>query len=115
MQVNLSGEPSKQGVSRAALPRLLTAFRDAPALDCCGLMTFPPYGDPSASRPWFQALRTLRDELQAEHPGLRELSMGVSHDFEVAAEEGATMVRVGSALFGPRPSPAAPTREGGER
>ena len=102
IQVNLSGEESKQGVTREALPALLDTLRAFPAVQVCGLMTFPPYGEPESSRPWFKALRALRDELKATHPQLTELSMGVSHDFHVAAEEGATFVRVGSALFGPR-------------
>jgi uncharacterized pyridoxal phosphate-containing UPF0001 family protein len=71
-----------------------------------GLMLLPPaFDDPEGSRPYFAALRTLRDQLVGEgrDPAtLRELSMGMSHDFEIAVEEGATMVRVGSAIFGPR-------------
>ena len=69
-----------------------------------GLMTLPPLADrPEAMRPFFIRLRELRDRLQEAWPSLRELSMGMSVDYEVAVEEGATMVRVGTALFGQRP------------
>lgn len=92
VEVNLSGEQSKSGVEPAALPALLAAYRDVR-----GLMTMPPFADdPEASRPWFRRLREL-----AEEHGLAELSMGTSQDYRVAVEEGATIVRVGSGLFGP--------------
>jgi uncharacterized pyridoxal phosphate-containing UPF0001 family protein len=69
-----------------------------------GLMTLPPMPDtPEDARPWFRKLRELRDSLLGAHPDLKELSMGMSLDYEVAVEEGATMVRVGTALFGERP------------
>ena len=89
VQVNLSGEPSKSGVEPDALEELLALA------DVRGLSTMPPAtGDPEASRPWFRRLREL-----AEAHGLRELSMGTSQDYRVAAEEGATYVRVGSVLW----------------
>ncbi len=95
VEVNLSGEPSKSGVA----PEELTAFLDdaqAAGAQVRGLMTMPPLAeDPEASRPYFSRLR----ELAAEH-GLPELSMGTSQDYRVAAEEGATLVRVGSVLWG---------------
>jgi uncharacterized pyridoxal phosphate-containing UPF0001 family protein len=91
VEVNLSGEPSKSGVSPEDLPALLAAYDDVR-----GLMTMPPEAtDPEASRPFFRRLR----ELAAEH-ALAELSMGTSQDYRVAAEEGATLVRVGSVLYG---------------
>ena len=90
VEVNLSGEETKSGVAPDEVPRLLELYPDVR-----GLMTMPPASDdPEASRPWFRRLR----ELAAEH-GLRELSMGTSQDYRVAAEEGATYVRVGSVLW----------------
>ena len=92
VEVNLSGEPSKSGIPAEELD----AFLDAAPCEIRGLMTMPPAaGDPEASRPWFARLREL-----AERHGLRELSMGTSQDFRVAAEEGATLVRVGNVLYG---------------
>lgn len=96
VEVRLGGEPTKSGVEPAALPALLDAMRD-PHLVVDGLMTVPPPGPPEAVRPFFRELRTL-----AGRAGLRELSMGMSDDFEVAIEEGATMVRIGRAIFGAR-------------
>jgi len=90
VEVNLSGEPTKSGVSPEDLPRLLELYDDVR-----GLMTMPPAtDDPEASRPWFARLREL-----AHAHGLRELSMGTSQDYRVAAEEGATFVRVGAVLW----------------
>ncbi|HEY8108133.1 MAG TPA: YggS family pyridoxal phosphate enzyme [Gaiellaceae bacterium] len=90
VEVNLSGEPTKSGVTPEELPVLLEAYPDVR-----GLMTMPPAtGDPEASRPYFRRLREL-----AEAHGLRELSMGTSQDYRVAAEEGATYVRVGAVLW----------------
>ncbi len=106
LQVNLSGEPQKAGVAAADLPELLHAVAAQASLEAVGLMTMPaPAEDPEAARPVFAALRALRDELRATPGGakLSELSMGMSHDFEVAVEEGATWVRIGTDLFGPRP------------
>jgi PLP dependent protein len=91
VEVNLAGESSKAGIAPADLPRFLEL-----AADVRGLMTMPPEtGDPEASRPYFRRLREL-----AEQHGLKELSMGTSQDYRVAAEEGATFVRVGSILYG---------------
>jgi PLP dependent protein len=90
IEVNLSGEASKSGVDEAQLDALLAAYSDVR-----GLMTMPPEtGDPEASRPYFRRLREL-----AEARGLRELSMGTSQDYGVAAEEGATLIRIGSVLY----------------
>jgi uncharacterized pyridoxal phosphate-containing UPF0001 family protein len=90
VEVNLSGERTKSGVTPEELPELLESYPDVR-----GLMTMPPAtGDPEASRPYFRRLRDL-----AEHHGLRELSMGTSQDYRVAAEEGATLVRVGAVLW----------------
>jgi pyridoxal phosphate enzyme (YggS family) len=92
VEVNLSGEASKSGVAPQELPALLAVCPDVR-----GLMTMPPAAaDPEESRPYFRRLR----ELGGEH-GLRELSMGTSQDYRVAVEEGATLVRLGSVLFGP--------------
>ena len=106
VQVDLGGEAAKSGIEAAQLPVLLAALKECPRLRLIGLMTLPPYFEnPDCSRPFFKTLRELRDELQAqEHFGSAkgELSMGMSHDFEVAIEEGATMIRVGTALFGER-------------
>jgi pyridoxal phosphate enzyme (YggS family) len=94
VEVNLAGEETKSGVSREELPGFLAEVRDL-GVDVRGLMTMPPLADdPERSRPYFRALREL-----AEQHGLRELSMGTSQDYRVAVEEGATYVRVGSALL----------------
>ena len=106
IQIDLGGEETKTGIDPHALPELLDAVRDCQRLSLVGLMTLPPYfEDPECARPYFKTLRQLRDELQAQgHFGENhgELSMGMSHDFEIAIEEGATMVRVGTAIFGER-------------
>jgi pyridoxal phosphate enzyme (YggS family) len=101
VQVNLEGEVTKGGVAPAALPEFLAALHGREWLRVEGLMAIPPPLDPGAMRGRFRALRELRDR-QAEAARLRELSMGMSADFEVAIEEGATLVRVGTAIFGPR-------------
>jgi PLP dependent protein len=91
IEVNLSGEPSKSGVDPTQLAQFLELYGEVR-----GLMTMPPEtGDPEASRPYFRRLREL-----AEEHGLSELSMGTSQDYRVAAEEGATLIRVGSVLHG---------------
>jgi len=98
LQVNVAGDPAKAGVAPHDLPALLEAVRALGGVRCDGLMTVPAQGvDP---RPAFVALRALRDEL-----GLAHLSMGMSDDFEAAVEEGATVVRVGRAVFGDRTAP----------
>jgi PLP dependent protein len=95
VEVNLSGEETKSGVAPEALPAFLDDVR-AHGVDVRGLMTMPPLAeDPEASRPYFRRLR----ELAAEH-GLEQLSMGTSQDYRVAVEEGATLVRIGSVLYG---------------
>ena len=98
LEVKLGGEPTKSGVEPDATPVLVSILRGYHNLDLCGLMTIPPYfEDPEQSRPWFKWLHE-----QARVYRLSELSMGMSNDFEVAIEEGATMIRVGTALFGAR-------------
>ncbi len=98
IEVKLHDEPSKSGVVESELPGFIEHFRRYDRLDLRGLMVIPPFFEnPEDVRPYFRKLRLL-----AEQFGLRELSMGMSNDFEVAIEEGATMVRVGSALFGER-------------
>lgn len=105
VQVNVAAEPQKGGATPAAAGELLRACRRWPSLRAIGLMAIPPAdADPERARPVFAALRALRDALRATPEGilLRELSMGMSADFEVAIEEGATIIRVGTAIFGPR-------------
>jgi hypothetical protein len=108
IQVNLGNEASKQGISEEGLLPLVERTAALPHLELRGLMCLPPYfDDPEQVRPFFRRLAELRDALAPRVPSgvnLGELSMGMSHDFEVAIEEGATMIRVGTALFGPRPS-----------
>jgi uncharacterized pyridoxal phosphate-containing UPF0001 family protein len=102
VQVDLAGEATKSGAAPEALDGILEAASGCSAVQVSGLMILPPYdADPERSRPWFRRLRALRDEAGARHPrlALRELSMGMTEDFEVAVEEGATFVRVGRALF----------------
>ena len=100
LEVKLSAEEAKRGVATGALAPLVDAVRACPRLRLTGLMTMPPWSENAEeSRPYFQELRRL-----AQQYGLSCLSMGMSQDFEVAIEEGATHVRVGSALFGPRRS-----------
>ncbi|MCL1915298.1 MAG: YggS family pyridoxal phosphate-dependent enzyme [Desulfovibrionaceae bacterium] len=104
IQVNLGRETGKAGVSQEDAAELLRRLPDFPAIEIRGLMCLPPYaGDPEASRPWFIRLRQKRDAWEKELGlALPELSMGMSHDFEAAVEEGATLVRVGTDIFGPR-------------
>lgn len=99
LEVNVGGEAQKQGVSPEALPELLRAARACEVVDVRGLMTVAPHlGDPEAVRPVFRTLRAL-----AQAHGLDGLSMGMTEDYSVAVEEGATVVRVGRAIFGARP------------
>jgi pyridoxal phosphate enzyme (YggS family) len=110
VQVDLAGEDTKFGAPEADVPALFRA--DLRAARLVGLMLLPPEADnPEDARPWFRRLRELRDRLAEEGipaDRLRELSMGMSHDFEVAVQEGSTLVRVGTAIFGrrtPMPGP----------
>ena len=108
IEVHLSGEETKSGVAEEELSSLAASIAPFAHLDFAGLMTIPPFFDePERVRPYFRKLRELRDGLsrQLGRP-LPILSMGMSHDFEVAIEEGATEIRIGTALFGVR-SPAA--------
>jgi len=98
IEVKLSEEEAKAGAAPEALPELIEAIRACPNLRLTGLMTMPPWSDnPEQTRPYFRRLAAL-----ARTCGLTKLSMGMSHDFEAAIEEGATHIRVGTALFGPR-------------
>jgi PLP dependent protein len=106
VQVDLAGEPTKHGAREEELRPIFDAAASAGAISIVGLMLLPPaVGDPQAARPYFKALQGVRERLVGGgiDPGMvRELSMGMSHDFEVAVEEGSTMVRVGTAIFGAR-------------
>ena len=106
VQVDLAGERTKHGAPPDVVREILDAGAACRSAAVRGLMVLPPWSaDPEAARPWFRRLRELRDSLLdagAPAASLRELSMGMSHDFEVAIEEGATIVRVGTAIFGPR-------------
>jgi hypothetical protein len=104
VEVNLAGEASKSGVAPRAVLPLLEIIAQFPALELRGLMTVPPFlENPEDVRPFFRQLRLLRDEAwRAGLTSCTQLSMGMSHDFEVAIEEGATLVRIGTALFGAR-------------
>jgi pyridoxal phosphate enzyme (YggS family) len=106
IQLNLSGEPQKSGISANEIERLADVIRDLPRLKLLGLMTMPPFfDDPDRARPYFARLRELQQKLMNSgvlSPEMNELSMGMSGDFEVAVEEGATLVRIGTILFGAR-------------
>ena len=106
VQVNLGQEETKSGVRREQLDELVKRIVRLPGLQMDGLMVIPPFfADPNQARPFFRELRELSDSLESEEPGCmgqRHLSMGMSHDFEIAIAEGATIVRVGTAIFGPR-------------
>jgi len=103
MEVKLSPEETKHGVAKTDLPEFLKMVQTLKHLRLRGLMTVPPFFEhPEEVRPYFRELRALRDEAEAAGYHLPELSMGMSNDFEVAIEEGATMVRIGTAIFGER-------------
>jgi len=106
VEVNLAGEESKPGVSPEGLPGLLRSVSPLRHLQVQGLMAIPPFLEEAEEvRPYFRRLRELAEEVSALEIGnidMRHLSMGMSHDFEVAIEEGATLVRIGTAIFGPR-------------
>jgi pyridoxal phosphate enzyme (YggS family) len=110
VQVDLAGEESKSGAREDELPAVFEALRACERVRCRGLMLLPPFfEDAERARPYFRRLRSLRDELRgrgAFGDSAGELSMGMSHDFETAVEEGSTLVRVGTAIFGAR-TPAA--------
>ncbi len=103
IEVNLGGEENKSGMAEERVRPMLEAVTRLPHLRIEGLMAIPPFlPDPEQVRPFFRRLRALRDKLQGEGLPLVELSMGMTSDFEVAIEEGATMVRIGTAIFGER-------------
>jgi len=108
VQVDLAGEATKHGAVPAVARAIVEAASRCRSARCVGLMTIPPYfEDPEQARPYFAQLRDLRSTLltQGIEPAqLRELSMGMSHDFEIAVQEGATIVRLGTAIFGRRPA-----------
>lgn len=107
VQVDLSGEATKSGIPETEVSGLVEYLKNCKRLSFMGLMVLPPFfDDPEATRPYFVRLREIRDRLHPDRSFAKgregELSMGMSHDFEVAIEEGATMVRVGTAIFGAR-------------
>jgi pyridoxal phosphate enzyme (YggS family) len=106
LEVNLADEGSKSGIAKDRVEDLLRAAAELSSLRIEGLMAVPPFfEDPEEVRPYFQTLRALQERLRDLHIAkvdLKELSMGMSHDYLIAVEEGATIVRVGTALFGPR-------------
>jgi pyridoxal phosphate enzyme (YggS family) len=108
VQVNIAREPQKYGVPPDALANVLRGAASLPGIRLVGLMTIPPlHSDPEHARPVFRRLRALRDEVaKVLGTALPHLSMGMSDDYEVAVEEGATLVRVGRAIFGPRDASA---------
>jgi pyridoxal phosphate enzyme (YggS family) len=104
LQVNFAREMSKEGFSFEALESVIPEIKNLDGLNVVGIMTMPPLSEnPESSRPYFVQARQLRDELKKDFSGMQELSMGTSSDYLVAAEEGATWVRLGTVLFGHRP------------
>jgi pyridoxal phosphate enzyme (YggS family) len=105
LEVNVSGEASKHGIDPDEAAQVVAGLDGLPGIHLRGLMTIAPEGGGNATRTAFAALRALRDRLRGEPGGrdLDELSMGMTSDFEAAIEEGSTIVRVGTAIFGPRP------------
>jgi pyridoxal phosphate enzyme (YggS family) len=102
IQVKLSEEETKHGISKEGLMDLIKVVSNMKNLRLEGLMSMPPFfDDPEMTRPYFRELRELRDNALKSGYKLPELSMGMTHDFEVAIEEGATMVRIGTGIFGP--------------
>ena len=106
VEVNLGGEESKSGIAKGEVASLLREVGKLSHLKVEGLMVIPPFREnPEAARPYFRALRELQADLMAfnlPNVNLRDLSMGMTHDYPVAVEEGATLVRIGTAIFGPR-------------
>ena len=113
IEINIGGEDAKSGVAvdSAEFEQILASAPQCEFLEIRGLMTVPPYSeDPEQSRPFFKQMRALRDQIAAKKfPAVKidALSMGMSHDFEVAIEEGSTCVRIGTAIFGERATPQA--------
>jgi PLP dependent protein len=111
IEINVGGEAAKSGIApdSAELDQLLAEAPQLASLEFCGLMTVPPYTeDPQGARPYFRKLHELRDQIAGRglpRVNMDELSIGMSHDFEVAIEEGSTCVRVGTAIFGGRTKP----------
>jgi len=120
IEINVGGEAAKSGVAPDSpeLEALLSAAPHLEHLEFRGLMSIPPFTeDPEAARPYFRSLRELRDRIASRKlpaVGMDVLSMGMSHDFEIAIEEGSTCVRVGTAIFGPRSGPGWARGEGTE-
>ncbi|MBU1745243.1 MAG: YggS family pyridoxal phosphate-dependent enzyme [Proteobacteria bacterium] len=116
IEVNVAGEATKSGVPITEAVKLVRAVAPLPNLSVRGLMTMPPwFDDPEEARPFFRALRELRDRIETEgmpRVEMRELSMGMTGDYAVAIEEGATIVRIGRGIFGERP-PRAPEQSDG--
>jgi hypothetical protein len=107
VQVNVGEEPQKSGVEPAGLPEALQ-WMEGLGLDVKGLMAIPPIPErPEDSRRYFVTMSEIRDEIAGDHPGVVELSMGMTDDFEVAIAEGASIIRVGRAIFGPRKTTGA--------
>lgn len=106
IQVDLGHEETKSGIDESELSHMVDGLKSLTHLELIGLMTLPPFfDDTEQSRPYFRRLRELRDELHGQgafRDGKGELSMGMTHDFEIAIQEGATMVRIGTAIFGER-------------
>ncbi len=103
IQVKLSDEETKHGITEEGLSRLLDGIKSLKYIELLGLMTMPPYfQNPEDARPYFRRLREIRDIISKEGYYLPELSMGMSNDFQLAIEEGATLVRIGTAIFGER-------------
>ena len=103
VEVNIASEETKHGLTPSHLRPFVEEMAKLEGIEVCGLMAIPPLSEsPEGSRPHFDALRVLRDEIAETVPTVRELSMGMSRDLEVAVEEGATIVRVGEAIFGSR-------------
>jgi len=106
IQVDLGHEPTKTGAVEKDLPQIIEAVRESKRLSLIGLMTLPPFFDEAEkARPFFRRLREMRDEIRQQGgfgDGRGELSMGMTHDYEIAIEEGATILRVGTAIFGDR-------------
>ena len=111
IEINIGGETAKSGVApdSSELENVLQIATSCEHIEICGLMAVPPYNeDPEASRPFFRQMRALRDRIAARNLraiNMKKLSLGMSHDFEVAIEEGSTCVRIGTGIFGQRPAP----------